>query len=220
MLLAALVLLAALNLHNYKMLNNHFVWSAPELAANRVIAENIYLKFTKANSIMVFRAGVRGYLNTLFDRGIYESMTFYSAIEIAYAQDRRYAIEIKPNEGYDYYDLLTNETFNVRLNNGNLFEQEIDSNKDVTQVLDFTDANWTNGVANTLHNEAILLFKDTIFTRNALIGKTPKSLLLNGIEYEVKEITISNPGGFIRVTMQDRETALKFAYPAQFEIQY
>lgn len=215
-LLAAMFLCSVINLHSYKVQNNHFVYLDPSLAANQAIVKNADTKFTKDNSIMVYHSWVRGYLNTLFDRGIYENMNLNDAIEIAYSYEKQYAVEIKPNEGYDYYSLLDNEIFSIKIVNGTIYEEQVDIV--VTEILDVTNKNWTHGV---LNNGAILLFGDTLMTRTALIKQKPIALTLNGELQTYPIISVdSRPGGYIGITMQDQKTAQKFAYPAQFEIQY
>jgi hypothetical protein len=83
-----------------------------------------------------------------------------------------------------------------------------------TQVLKLTDNNWTSGVYNFGN---VLLFSN--INAPALIEKQPKALVINGTAYSVVSCEADN-NGYIRITMQDREIALKFAYPAQFKIQY
>jgi hypothetical protein len=113
-----------LSLMAYKILDSKFyVFIEPNLSVNRIIANGVNEKFTKQNSIMVYRSWVRGYLNTLFDRGIYEKQALDNAIKIAYGTGKQYAVEIKPNEGYDYYDTVSGEVGNVRYENGKLTEQ-------------------------------------------------------------------------------------------------
>lgn len=53
-----------------------------------------YINENYSNSILVTQAGVRGYLNLLFGRGIYEMKTIDSAITIAGDKGKDYAVEI------------------------------------------------------------------------------------------------------------------------------
>jgi hypothetical protein len=209
-----IVLFAAMNVRSYKILNNHFVRKNPNFAIDKVIFNDINQKFTKINSIMVYKGGVRGYINTSANRGVYEGRAIGAAMEIALEKNKHYAVEIFPGSGYDYYDLLNGEYVKARYSNGAMvFETQSAA---VTQVLNLTDSNWTNGVQN---GGKVLLFASTVASRAALLEKTPSAFILNGEICPIVSAAAKN-NGYIHIEMQDRETALKFAHPANFEIQY
>ena len=119
-LLAALFVAAVVNLYNYKILNNNFVWSNPNFAINRVIFKDMNEKFAKSNSIMVYKNAVRGYINTMTNRGVYESSSLEAGIKLAEAQNKLYAVELLVNVGYDYYDLISGEYVQARYENGKM----------------------------------------------------------------------------------------------------
>ncbi|MDR1642384.1 MAG: hypothetical protein LBT59_22060 [Clostridiales bacterium] len=192
--LGILSVLAAINLFRYKTINTQlFVFEKPQLAINKTIANELNEKFDRNNSVMVYDGGVRGYLNTLFDRGIYEGRGLVQAIQIAANNGKRYAVALKSDFSYSVNDSTA-----------------------VDSILDLTDANWTHGV---LNNGSILLFAENPLTRSTLLEQTPTTLILDKIEYTIVSVDI-RPNGYIGITMADHETALKFAYPTKFEIRY
>lgn len=72
--------------------SDQYIWSIDYRQNNEKLAT--YINENYPNSILVTQAGVRGYLNLLFGRGIYEMKTIDSAITIAGDKGKDYAVEI------------------------------------------------------------------------------------------------------------------------------
>ncbi|MDR1642383.1 MAG: hypothetical protein LBT59_22055 [Clostridiales bacterium] len=184
----------AMDLLKYKVANSpSLIYDNPELAVQKTIAEEINEKFDRENSILAYDSEVNGYLSTTFDRGIYENLRLGQAVQIAANKEKRYAVALQKDFTYAFNDLAS-----------------------INCILDLTDENWTHGV---LNSGSILLFAETPLTRSALLEQTPTTLVVDGREYPVTSVNV-RPDGYIGITMADHETALKFAYPARFEIVY
>jgi len=122
--LILLFLCGMLNLISYQFLPNSYIKTNESyLTINQNIADNIYLKFNKDNSIMICNDYVRGYLSTIFKRGMYEYMDIDKFLELPNKSDKEYIVEIKPNEGYAYYSVKTNKITYVSYDNGNFIEE-------------------------------------------------------------------------------------------------
>jgi hypothetical protein len=124
--LAVLSACAIVNLGCYRISNTRFfVFKQPQLAINQVVADSINEKFDKKNSIMVYEGHVRGYLNTLFDRGIYESRGIEQAVKLSANKGKKYALALSEDFSYIYYDLQDNRLFLGKYENGKVVITEI-----------------------------------------------------------------------------------------------
>lgn len=92
------------NLNYYKN-DPKYIWSISYREKNENFAEYINKKYS--NSILITNSAVRGYLNLLFDRGIYEWGSIDSAKNIAVEKGKRYAIELKKDVAPWDMDQLT-----------------------------------------------------------------------------------------------------------------
>jgi cobyrinic acid a,c-diamide synthase len=89
------------------------------------VADEMKARFNRENSIMVNENAVRGYLNTLFDRGIYEHSDLQRAIELATEKGKRFAVALNKNFSFSYCDLLEGKQYNGEYENGTVIVTEI-----------------------------------------------------------------------------------------------
>jgi hypothetical protein len=125
--IAVLSVCAIINIGGYRILNTHFfVFEQPQLAINQLVADGINEKFDRGNSIMVYENPVRGYLNTLFDRGIYEKRGIEQAVELAANKGKKYALALNSDFSYTCYDLQDKQLFFGRYENGKVDIVEVE----------------------------------------------------------------------------------------------
>jgi hypothetical protein len=126
LLLITLFSIGIINLLGYKIVDTkYYVFHDPYLAVNQTIADDVNRKFSKDNSVMVCVSWVRGYLNVLFDRGIYENRTLDSAIQIAEEKGKQYAVAITPNYGYAYFDISQLEQYEAVYADGEIKLEQV-----------------------------------------------------------------------------------------------
>ena len=97
-ILVFITCIAALNSYNY-LHKNEYISNFKYTAKNNLIADYIKANYNYENSILTSPYFVRGYLNLLFDRGIYELVQYNSADynelkELAIAKNKQYLLSI------------------------------------------------------------------------------------------------------------------------------
>lgn len=113
--------------------NENYIWETCYRQNNKILAN--YINCNYDDSILVTNAMVRGYLNLLFGKGIYERMDIESVKNIAEAKGKEFVVEIKidDNNSWNMYQLRGAEIYNISTNakeyvsvleNGDLIVQE------------------------------------------------------------------------------------------------
>ncbi len=110
------------NFIHYKN-NEDYIWRADYRQDNEKLAE--YINKNYFDSILVVNYPVRGYINLLFERGIYEQKKIDSAISLANQKGKKYAIEVEVNGETDWnmyqlsgatiYNTVSGETQHITL---------------------------------------------------------------------------------------------------------
>lgn len=83
-------------------------------------------------------------------------------------------------------------------------------------LVDLTDKNWTNGVANTFGN--VLLFQNNAKFKKMLLQHAPVTVAADG--YTAAITQIKEMGKYIWVYLENTADRTRFAYPAQLIINY
>jgi hypothetical protein len=123
---------ALINLTGYKAIDTkYFVFEEPKLAIDRMMADDINAKFSPSNSVMAYESHVRGYLNTLYNRGIYEGRDIEAAVQKATEKGRRYAVMLRSDSGYVYVDTHSDELFEAKLENGSVITTKFSGNQEL-----------------------------------------------------------------------------------------
>lgn len=115
-----------LNLKAY-MGDSTLIWDIDYINENEIIAD--YINENYKDSVLAFEnESVRGYINMLFMRGIYESIDFNTAMEKALSLGKRYVIMLNIENigswsmydlsGATIYDTQTRETSILLVENG------------------------------------------------------------------------------------------------------
>lgn len=153
-----------LNLKSY-ISDESYIWEIDYRNDNQVLAD--YINEHYADSLISTSSyGVRGYINLLFRRGVFEGINADTLREIVKSQGKQYAVVIDFEDGANLYnenwnlcrisgisvyDVLSKEKYYVDM-------ESVQGNKTMDggyQLVDLTDINWTNGYSNT---DKILLF--------------------------------------------------------------
>jgi len=218
-LLCLTAIFGILNLKSY-ISSTKYIWEVDYRQSNQILAE--YINKNYSDSIMaISNKSVRGYVNLLFDRGVYEWTSMDKAKSIAEEKQKRYIVmlNVKDNSwswnlynfsGATIYDLVSNKTTEISINNNLIDAITFDTGKTVYRLADWTDENWTNGYSNTSN---ILLFnrQDTLLIN--LLAK--KYIAYNNERYIISKVDFDNK--WIRVTV-DRD-ASNCMYPSLISIE-
>ena len=92
-IILAVTLICCLGNLNYYKQDSKYIWGTTYRETNKRLAEYINEKYS--DSILTINLAVRGYMNLLFDKGIYEGGNIDSARTIATEKGKNYAIELK-----------------------------------------------------------------------------------------------------------------------------
>lgn len=183
------------NLNSY-MHDEEYIWSTSYQAENRKIAA--YINKNYADSVLgIENLSIRGYMNLLFDRGIYE----YTDIEFLRSQAtekrKRYAVILDVENlgnwnvydlgGATVYDMQTGEYLKIIAKEDEIATIALLEDGRLYQLSSLTDGNWTAGYSNTAN---ILLFEydDELLTN--LLYST--NIVCDGVSFLIEDIDYDN----------------------------
>jgi len=185
-----------LNLKSY-MGNSAYTWNTNYRGENNKIAE--YVNTVYSDSVLgVENAGIRGYMNLLFGRGIYEYISADRLKEIAAERGKQYAVilnienyeswQVYDLAGATIYDITTGEVRNIQVDDGNINDALANTYGSIQGycLSSMTDENWTNGYSNTSYT---LLFEyDSNLLEELLLGTNIKCedeiFVIKNIDYD------------------------------------
>lgn len=201
---------------NYYRKDSKYIWDITYRETNKKISE--YINQNYWNSVLTTNASVRGYLNLLFNRGIYEWGDIDSVRDIALQKGKRYAIELKtldaPGNMYQLtgaivYDVAVDKFIYIKLRNDGTI---VELNNDVEEynLADLTDENWTSGYSN-VGNVLLFYYEEELLNnlRNGTFVSTgERQFTIQDIKYDSQ---------WIEVTVEGDASSCK--YPAYISIQ-
>jgi len=201
---------------NYYRKDSKYIWDVTYRKTNKKISE--YINQNYWNSVLITNASVRGYLNLLFNRGIYEWGDIDSVRDIALQKGKRYAIELKtldaPGNMYQLtgaivYDVAVDKFIYIKLRNDGTI---VELNNDVEEynLADLTDENWTSGYSN-VGNVLLFYYEEELLNnlRNGTFVSTgERQFTIQDIKYDSQ---------WIKVTVEGDASSCK--YPAYISIQ-
>ena len=170
-----------LNFGSY-MKNKSYIWSVDYRENNKKLAE--YITNLYQNAVYASDSSIRGYMNLLFQRGIYELTSVDIAKKIAIDKGKENVIYITT----DGYKILTITAYNVNstdniqytIENGEVSQT---TNEVKIQAADWTDINWTNGYSN--FDNILLFYREDSLLIDLL---SHKNILANNKIYTIKRI--------------------------------
>ena len=180
------------NLYHY-VNDNSYIWDVNYRECNTSLS-NMLTDYTE-KACYGYSGAVRGYLNLLLDRGIYECMPFESLVNKAAEHGSRYAVYILPKENslasWNMYELqgaivydLQGDEYTIIQKSGSDFTKTIQRGVIATSR---TDENWENGVS---RSDNILLFNysektlDELTNAGVLIGVEGKRHKIDSIDFD------------------------------------
>lgn len=201
---------------NYYRKDSKYIWDITYRETNKKISE--YINQNYWNSVLTTNASVRGYLNLLFNRGIYEWGDIDSVRDIALQKGKRYAIELKtlgaPGNMYQLtgaivYDAVADKFIYIKLRSDGTI---VELNNDVEEynLADLTDENWTSGYSN-VGNVLLFYYEEELLNnlRNGTFVSTgERQFTIQDIKYDSQ---------WIKVTVEGDASSCK--YPAYISIQ-
>ena len=130
-MIVSILLICGLNFKSYNN-NSEYTWTTGYREDNNKLAEFINEEYS--DSVLGIASSVRGYINLLFERGIYELTNIESLKNIAIKKEKRYAIMINAEGGtwnlYDLsgatvYDVFTGKMTEIVLENGRITTADV-----------------------------------------------------------------------------------------------
>ena len=213
-ILVLTVVCSFLNLNSY-IKNEEYIWKADYRKNNAVLAEYINQKFGQSSILAMDEYPVRGYINLLFNRGIYENKDIDELFDIAKKRKKQYAIMINAKEyeerqvyelsGAIIYDVKSNNRIDLLLKDDKI-SIKVSNDEKAYSLADYTDQNWTNGYSN---------FDNTVLSKNTnqLLEDILMSKIVKCDNEQFDIIKVQYDKQWIRVTL-DRE-AKNCMYPAK-----
>lgn len=214
-LIVLTVMIGILNFNSY-LNDNTYIWDADYRNSNKRIAAYINEHYDDA-IISIENGGVRGYLNMLFERGIYEWVSLSQAIGIAEEKSKPYAITIKVQENsWDMsevervivYNLSNDDMLTISFD-GKRMEIVENAVKDTYMLANLTDENWTNGYSNY---QNILLFER--IDELLLSLQVRQQFICNGKEYHIENVDYDDK--WIRVTVDGEISECMYSQSVTF----
>ena len=205
------------NLISY-MNNSTYIWKTDYRENNKVLAQ--YVSENYSDAILCSGTYIRGYMNLLFGKGIYEFATIDDIKSIAQKNDKQNIVSINTSNangvgvtgvfklaGINVYDVISGENTEIYLNGNEIVCTEKSLGY---KQADLTDRNWTRGYSNT---SDILLFKRDDSLLIELLSN--EQIICENEIYHMESIDYDNK--WIRVLV-DRE-AKNCMYPADIFIE-
>ena len=131
-----LIGMAIINVIDYKSGKNMYIVEDPYEKNDKMMASYITENFNHSNSIICNKYKVRGYLNLLFHRGIYEGQTYETSQQITKNKNKRYLIFLDTtglgNENIVSIiieDFVENKKYRVSTKNEEVMIEEIGENE-------------------------------------------------------------------------------------------
>jgi len=189
---------------------------------NNVIPKYINNNYNHDDSIIGLNFAVRGYVNLMFNRGIYEGQSLDSVIAIAEKNNKRFAIFIEASRvRYNKYlfqkaIIVDNELFVKKIltiDGKKLLEES----KPITFVVaSISNNNWSKGLSKfTKAFGEILLFKNNSFNRKYL--KNAISLKSGDSVIRISNVKIIDDE-WIHVKCNPIKNMDRFQYPNKLEV--
>lgn len=134
---ALMLVLSVLGIRSY-MHNTTYLWTAPYRTDNEILAEYCRENYHEDALYGLKNTAVRGYVNMIFDRGMYENISEGELLELATERDARYAVlvdvasEPAPENtwhmyafaGVTVYDMEDGTQRYIRVVDGEIVEEE------------------------------------------------------------------------------------------------
>lgn len=195
------VIAGCLNLFSY-INNEDYIWAAEYREDNNKIAEYVTKQYPDA--LYASDTIIRGYMNLLFGRGIYEGVDIEGAAAIAEEKGKEQIVYII-KDGYTIKNIRVYDGSLETYNQIHVVDHEVLEDREGYYLADWTDSNWTNGYFNS--GNILLFYRQDdllidLLTHEKIIG--PEGL------YSI--INIDYDDDWIRVEV-DRE-AWDCMYPA------
>lgn len=196
-----------LNVNSY-MKDSSYIQEVDYRQDNKILADYITNKYPDA--VYASDSSIRGYMNLLFGRGIWEESNVDYAKQIAVDKGNRSIVFIT-QDGYKLRNINVYYTDNSSVEQYKIVDHNIKiSNPNAYYLANFTDSNWTNGYSNM--NNVLLFDRNDellikLLTHNQIVGKNQQFEILN-IEFDSK---------WIRVTV-DRNASVCM-YPEEISIE-
>lgn len=218
-LMAGTTIACGLNLRSY-IGNDFYIWETDYRKENQILAD--YINENYGDSMLATGSnGVRGYINLLFGRGIFENMSAAVIKDIAAVKGKQYAILLEFEDGWDLY----NENWNLsritaaeiyKVKSGERIRVDVQTITNGRfgvvgyQLADLTDANWKKGYSK--YDNTLLFYRDDDLLIDLL---TNESIKTGDEVYYIENVDFDE--GWIRVLV-DRK-AENCMYPAMLQIE-
>ena len=209
---AALVVLTMLfsagNLHSY-VTNETYIWDVDYRENNRKLAE--YVTTLYPDAVYASDTNIRGYMNLLLGRGIYEFTSVDTAKGIAAAEEKKQVVYVE-KEGYRLsavtaYPVDSDKWIQYTVEDGEVIKKVKEYG---IQAADLTDENWTNGYSKKLNT---LLFYRNDELLISLLSHT--SIVTDAGIHEIVQIDFDD--SWIKVELND--DASDCMYPSVLQIE-
>lgn len=190
-------LTSALNLHSY-IGNISYIWQVDYRDNNKILADYVTEQYPDA--LYAANSSIRGYMNLLFERGIWEGCDLDRAKAIASERGKNTIVFIQES-GYsvqqiDVYECKDDEI--LTQTSYKIVDGEVIENADALgyQLANMTDANWTGGCSNSANT--ILFIRDNellidLLTHSAIVTENESHAIL-GIDYDANWIRVDVDG--------------------------
>ena len=202
-ILTLTLLMGLLNIKSYKN-DESYIWNTNYRQDNEIIAA--YINDNYSDSVLGLDGySVRGYINLLFGRGIYEWRDADYIVSTANEMEKKYGVMLSVEDagawnvydlsGATVYDCINGDIRKITVNDGAIID-EVQVNENGYQLSELTDENWTNGYSST--NNTLLFDYNTNLLFELKSGKfircSDKIFNITDFNYDTQWITVSVDG--------------------------
>ena len=178
-----------LNMNSY-IKDDSYIWRVDYREDNQILAD--YIKKLYPTAVYASNFAIRGYMNLLFERGIYEWVDVDQAKQLA-AEKGKDEVVFIIQDGYKIQNVNVYHMNSEVVNQYDVVEHQVrSSNPNAVCVSNFTDMNWMNGIMSN-----VLLFErdDSLLVQFLANSQ----LICGGQSFEILNVDYDNK--WIRVTV-------------------
>ena len=216
------ILVCGLNFDTYKK-NESYIWETDYRNDNLILAEYISENYSDSILATESRGAVRGYINTLFDRGIYEGTGQYELDAMAVSKGKRYSvmIDLESADALENWclfkidkavicDTETDRITEISVLDGDIksVEKQYCYTKEY-RLADITDENWTYGCSNS--EDLLLFYREDDLLVECL---TNESVVCGGEMYQIESVDFDDD--WIRVSIDHNADICRYPSKLRF----
>lgn len=198
--------------------NENYIWDATYRKENEMIAD--YISDNYSDNIIGTNTSVRGYLNCLFDKGIYECVNNMNDLKTIIAEKRSKYIILLKHKNVNAIDRWAMYSFSAEVYDRttgfcqiiNISDKNLQVSDWAIRATNFSDANWEQGIFRNTKRTILFDYNDMLLQE---LQSGRKQIVCQGEEYSIIDMDYDDL--WIRVSVDKSADACGFPNTITFK---